>query len=158
MSEIEAGRYDCVLVLGCRLNIRQVSYAWQNFARAAELIVVDVDAAELKKPTIKPTVAVHAELVIAGRPAWAFSKIIAIVDHLLVPCSSRRSCMAPPADPMPMPVALTPLRHWHHRREYGDEVSRDFVAGVRELDVRAVCTAEVVCAPGDCLGPYLVDR
>ncbi|MFI5245446.1 MAG: thiamine pyrophosphate-binding protein, partial [Gemmatimonadales bacterium] len=30
---------DCVLVLGCRLNIRQVSYAWQNFARAAELIV-----------------------------------------------------------------------------------------------------------------------
>jgi acetolactate synthase I/II/III large subunit len=51
---------DCVLVLGCRLNIRQVSYAWQNFARAAELIVVDIDAAELAKPTIKPTVAVHA--------------------------------------------------------------------------------------------------
>jgi acetolactate synthase-1/2/3 large subunit len=52
---------DCVLVLGCRLNIRQISYAWQNFARAAELIVVDVDAAELAKPTIKPTVAVHAD-------------------------------------------------------------------------------------------------
>jgi acetolactate synthase I/II/III large subunit len=51
---------DCVLVLGCRLNIRQVSYAWQNFARAAELIVVDIDAAELAKPTIKPTVAMHA--------------------------------------------------------------------------------------------------
>ena len=51
---------DCVLVLGCRLNIRQISYAWQNFARAAELIVVDVDAAELAKPTIKPTVALHA--------------------------------------------------------------------------------------------------
>jgi acetolactate synthase-1/2/3 large subunit len=51
---------DCVLVLGCRLNIRQISYAWQNFARAAELIVVDIDAAELAKPTIKPTVALHA--------------------------------------------------------------------------------------------------
>jgi acetolactate synthase-1/2/3 large subunit len=51
---------DCVLVLGCRLNIRQVSYAWQNFARAAELIVVDIDAAELAKPTIKPALAVHA--------------------------------------------------------------------------------------------------
>ena len=52
---------DCVLVLGCRLNIRQISYAWQNFARAAELIVVDIDEAELEKPTIKPTVAVHAD-------------------------------------------------------------------------------------------------
>jgi acetolactate synthase I/II/III large subunit len=52
---------DCVLVLGCRLNIRQISYAWRNFARAAELIVVDVDAAELVKPTIKPAVGVHAD-------------------------------------------------------------------------------------------------
>ena len=52
---------DCVLVLGCRLNIRQISYAWQNFARAAEIIMVDVDAAELAKPTIKPTVRVHAD-------------------------------------------------------------------------------------------------
>ncbi len=52
---------DVVLVLGCRLNIRQISYAWQNFARAAELIVVDIDAAELHKPTIKPTVGVHAD-------------------------------------------------------------------------------------------------
>jgi acetolactate synthase-1/2/3 large subunit len=64
---------DCVLVLGCRLNIRQVSYAWQNFARAAELIVVDIDAAELAKPTIKPAVAVHANAadVIRGLLATA---------------------------------------------------------------------------------------
>jgi acetolactate synthase-1/2/3 large subunit len=52
---------DCVLVLGCRLNIRQVSYAWENFARCADLIVVDIDAAELTKPTVKPTLAVHAD-------------------------------------------------------------------------------------------------
>lgn len=52
---------DCVLVLGCRLNIRQISYAWQNFARGAALIVVDIDAAELAKPTIKPEVRVHAD-------------------------------------------------------------------------------------------------
>jgi len=52
---------DCVLVIGCRLNIRQISYAWKHFARAAELIVVDIDDAELRKPTITPTVAVHAD-------------------------------------------------------------------------------------------------
>jgi acetolactate synthase-1/2/3 large subunit len=66
---------DCVLVVGCRLNIRQISYAWENFARAADLIVVDVDAAELTKPTIRPALAVHADaaMVIRGLLAveWA---------------------------------------------------------------------------------------
>ena len=59
---------DCVLVVGCRLNIRQISYAWENFARAADLIVVDVDGAELAKPTIRPALAVHADaaMVIRG--------------------------------------------------------------------------------------------
>jgi acetolactate synthase-1/2/3 large subunit len=45
---------DVVLVLGCRLNIRQVSYAWQHFARAAYKIQIDADPLELNKPTVKP--------------------------------------------------------------------------------------------------------
>jgi len=52
---------DVLLVLGCRLNIRQVSYAWQHFARSAYKIVVDIDAAELRKPTIAPDLAIHAD-------------------------------------------------------------------------------------------------
>src|SRR5205085_11623227 len=39
---------DLVLVLGCRLNIRQVSYAWEHFARDAYKVIVDIDDAELK--------------------------------------------------------------------------------------------------------------
>ena len=53
---------DLVLVLGCRLNIRQVSYAWEHFARAAYKIVVDIDALELQKPTVKPDLPVHADV------------------------------------------------------------------------------------------------
>ncbi len=53
---------DFVLVLGCRLNIRQVSYAWDNFARHAHVAMVDVDAAELKKPTLKVGTPIHADL------------------------------------------------------------------------------------------------
>jgi acetolactate synthase-1/2/3 large subunit len=45
---------DLVLVLGSRLNIRQVSYNWASFARHAEKIIVDVDRAELEKPMVKP--------------------------------------------------------------------------------------------------------
>ncbi len=53
---------DFLLVLGCRLNIRQISYGWQTFARAAYKVIVDIDAAELKKPTISPDLAVHAHV------------------------------------------------------------------------------------------------
>jgi acetolactate synthase-1/2/3 large subunit len=53
---------DLVLVLGSRLNIRQVSYNWQNFARAAYKIQVDIDAAELNKPTVKPDLGICADL------------------------------------------------------------------------------------------------
>src|SRR5258708_3871431 len=45
---------DTLLVLGCRLHIRQVSYNWEWFAREAYKIQVDVDEAELSKPTVRP--------------------------------------------------------------------------------------------------------
>lgn len=45
---------DVILFLGTRNNIRQVSYNWENFAKNAKKIVVDIDPAELKKPTVKP--------------------------------------------------------------------------------------------------------
>lgn len=53
---------DCVLVLGCRLNIRQISYNYSSFARAAKKIMVDVDAAELAKPTLSIDMPIHADL------------------------------------------------------------------------------------------------
>ena len=53
---------DCVLVLGSRLNIRQTSYNWQAFARNAWVAQVDVDAAELCKPTLRPDLGVEADL------------------------------------------------------------------------------------------------
>jgi acetolactate synthase-1/2/3 large subunit len=53
---------DCLLVLGCRLNIRQISYNFASFARAAKKIMVDVDAAELAKPTLSIDMPIHADL------------------------------------------------------------------------------------------------
>ena len=49
---------DTLLVIGSRLNIRQVSYNWEKFARHAFKIQVDADPAELSKPTVKPDKAV----------------------------------------------------------------------------------------------------
>lgn len=53
---------DFILVLGSRLNIRQTSYNWDSFAINAWVAQVDVDAAELQKPTIKTDLGIEADL------------------------------------------------------------------------------------------------
>lgn len=45
---------DLIVTLGCRLNIRMIGYNHFDFAKNAYKIVVDIDPAELKKPTVKP--------------------------------------------------------------------------------------------------------
>jgi acetolactate synthase-1/2/3 large subunit len=53
---------DLVLVLGSRLNVRQVSYNWQSFAPRAFKIQVDIDASELHKPLVRPDLAINSDL------------------------------------------------------------------------------------------------
>ena len=54
---------DLILAVGTRISIRQVGYNWKTWARAAEVIMVDVDPNELKKHTL------HVEM-----PVWADAK------------------------------------------------------------------------------------
>lgn len=54
---------DLILAVGTRISIRQVGYNWKTWARAADVIMVDIDQAELQKPTI------HVEM-----PVWADAK------------------------------------------------------------------------------------
>lgn len=64
---------DVLLVLGCRMNIRQISYNYKEFAKNAYKIVVDIDETELHKPTVDIDMKVHADAAdvlreIAGQP------------------------------------------------------------------------------------------
>lgn len=54
---------DLILAVGTRISIRQVGYNWQTWARAAEVIMVDIDRAEMKKHTL------HVDM-----PIWADAK------------------------------------------------------------------------------------
>ena len=54
---------DLILAVGTRISIRQVGYNWKTWARAAEVIMVDIDAGEMKKPTL------HVDM-----PVWADAK------------------------------------------------------------------------------------
>lgn len=83
---------DLLLILGSRLNIRQVSYNWQAFAPRAFKIQVDIDPAELNKPTVRPDLAVTADLkpflaALAGQlEAWT---IPAVHQEWLAWCKER---------------------------------------------------------------------
>lgn len=53
---------DLLLVLGCRMNIRMVSYNYRDFAKDAYKIVVDIDKNELRKPTVVPDMPICADV------------------------------------------------------------------------------------------------
>jgi len=44
---------DLLVVLGARLNIRQISYNFRSFAKNAKIVMVDADPSELEKPTLR---------------------------------------------------------------------------------------------------------
>ena len=52
---------DFLLVLGTRMGLRVIGYAYEKTARAAFKVMVDADAGELQKPTFKPDIPVHAD-------------------------------------------------------------------------------------------------
>jgi acetolactate synthase-1/2/3 large subunit len=53
---------DLLIVLGSRLNIRQVSYNWNDFAKKAFKIWVDIDKEELKKPFPKMDLKINSSV------------------------------------------------------------------------------------------------
>lgn len=53
---------DLIISLGTRNNIRQVGYNWKEFGKEAYKISVDIDRAELDKPTFIPDMKIEADL------------------------------------------------------------------------------------------------
>lgn len=53
---------DLLIILGTRLSIRQVSYAYDLFAPKAYKVMVDIDLAEMEKPTLNIDMPIHANL------------------------------------------------------------------------------------------------
>ena len=53
---------DLMIVLGCRMNIRMIGFNFGDFGKNAYKIIVDIDSAELQKPTVHADMPVHADL------------------------------------------------------------------------------------------------
>ena len=67
---------DCLISLGCRMNVRMVGYTKGDFARNAYKIMVDIDNAELHKPTYQPDLAICADVgdVIRAMLQYAYER------------------------------------------------------------------------------------
>jgi acetolactate synthase-1/2/3 large subunit len=52
---------DLLLIIGSRMSVPQVGYNYINFSRNAKKIMVDIDEAELTKPSIGPDLPIKAD-------------------------------------------------------------------------------------------------
>lgn len=53
---------DLIMSLGCRLSTRQVSFAYDSWAREAYKIMVEIDEAEIKKPTLDIDMPINSDI------------------------------------------------------------------------------------------------
>ena len=96
---------DLILAVGTRISIRQVGYNWKTWARAAKVIMVDIDQGEMAKPTL------HVDM-----PIWADAKDFltkidtAVNGKVFTDESWLETCRAWRRD---YPVVLP--RHWEEK-------------------------------------------
>jgi len=82
---------DFILSIGSRNNIRQVSYNWKTFARAAKKVIVDIDSAELRKPTLKPDLAINCDTGYFLEKFFKHSSKLSNYDWWLEWCKKRKN-------------------------------------------------------------------
>ncbi len=111
---------DLVLSIGNRLSIRQVGYSWTTWAREAYVIMNDIDANELKKPTL------HVDMPVWGDAKELLEKLDKAID-----------------EPVFMGMDwLATCDHWKHRypvvqaKHYEDKNHTNVYAFIKELSKR----------------------
>lgn len=61
-ANFAAQNSDLILSLGCRLSTRQVSFAYESWAREAYKIMIEIDPAEIKKPTLNIDMPIQSDI------------------------------------------------------------------------------------------------
>jgi acetolactate synthase-1/2/3 large subunit len=53
---------DLLIVLGCRMNLWEIGYQYETFAREAVKVMVDIDKFEMNKPTFVPDLKINCNI------------------------------------------------------------------------------------------------
>ena len=103
---------DLLIVIGSRLNIRQISYNWNNFAPKAKIIQVDIDSSELRKPFPRIDIGIwsSASNFIAGLAAVSY-KVESTFNVWLSKCVEVHSLYEPRFDDYPVKSGVINAYH-----------------------------------------------
>ena len=105
---------DLVLAVGNRLSIRQVGYNWQTWAREAEVIMVDIDPAELKKTTL------HVEFPICGDAKDFFIQIVDKLESQSNPPLFKDEVWIKACQNWKEKYPVTQSKHWEEDGKYAN--------------------------------------
>lgn len=133
---------DLLLVVGNRLPIRVVGYNWKTWAREAEVIMVDIDKAELKKPTI------HVEFPIHADAKDFLSKVIKKCEHRDTPVFKGKDWIKICQDwKQNYPVVLK--RHWDSKDGFANAYATfDYVSRIIPENTVTVTSNGTCCVAG----------
>ena len=53
---------DLIIGMGCRMAYRQIGFNYEEFSQHSRRMIIDVDEAELRKPTLRIDIPIHADL------------------------------------------------------------------------------------------------
>ena len=53
---------DLIIGIGCRMTFRQIGFNYEQFSPNSRRMIIDVDEEELKKPTLRIDIPIHADL------------------------------------------------------------------------------------------------
>lgn len=62
LGNIMVQNADLIIIIGTRMSIRQTGYAYEQLAPHAYKVMVDIDSAEMAKPTLSIDMPIHADL------------------------------------------------------------------------------------------------
>ncbi len=135
---------DFVLSLGCRMNIRQISYNWENFAKDAYLAAVDIDEAELEKPTLHVDLKIHADLR-EFLPALLEKPYAPRHENWLK--WAKKTAFAYPADLPEYEKKSSPVNPYVFMRKLGEAISDDELVAASNATA-CVCAFQVIPTRG----------
>ena len=102
---------DVILAIGTRISIRQVGYNWTTWARAAKVIMVDIDENEMRKHTL------HVDVAICSDAKVFIEAFLNRIDKENFPCESQESWRVCCLNwKQRYPVTLQ--KHWENRENY----------------------------------------
>lgn len=127
---------DLVLSIGSRLSIRQVGYNYETWARAAYVIVNDIDEEELKKPSVHSDMRVHADA------KDLLEQLNLVLDEVLEPAGDKQ--LFDGGEGLPGMTWSETCRMWKEKYPvvmpkhfaHGDEEPANVYALIKEISLR----------------------